>query len=75
MAMKGTAKKPDELRPEYALTQLKGGVRGKYAERYKQGSNVVVLAPDVSEAFPNAEAVNDALRMLIKVAKSAKRAS
>jgi hypothetical protein len=58
----------DELRPEYDLSQLKGGVRGKYAERYRAGSNVVVLAPDVAEAFPNEEAVNEALRLLIKIA-------
>jgi hypothetical protein len=58
----------DELRPEYDLSQLKGGVRGKCAERYRAGSNVVVLAPDVAEAFPNEEAVNEALRLLIKIA-------
>jgi hypothetical protein len=56
----------DKLRPEYDLSQLKGGVRGKYTERYRAGSNVVVLAPDVAEAFPNEEAVNEALRLLIK---------
>lgn len=65
----------DDLREEYDVSQMQGGVRGKYAERYKQGSNIVVLAPDVWEAFPNAEAVNDALRMLIRVAESSKRAS
>ena len=63
----------DELREEYDLTQVKGVVRGKYAQRYKQGSNVVVLAPDVAEAFPNEELVNEALRMLINVAKSTSR--
>jgi hypothetical protein len=36
----------DELRPEYDLTQLKGGVRGKYAERYREGTNLIRLAPD-----------------------------
>lgn len=68
-------KENDELREEYDLSQMQDGVRGKYAERYKKGSNVVVLAPDVLEAFPTAEAVNDALRMLIKVAESTRRAS
>src|SRR2546430_15180542 len=43
----------DELRPEYDLTKLlKGGVRGKYVERYRAGTNVVLLAPDVAQAFP-----------------------
>ena len=65
----------DELRQKYDLAKMKGGVRGKYAERCRQGSNVVVLAPDVAEAFPNADAVNEALRMLINVAKSTKPAS
>jgi hypothetical protein len=45
------------------------GVRGKYARRYAAGSNVVVLAPDVAATFPNADAVNEALRMLMKIAR------
>lgn len=59
----------DELRPEYDETLLKNGVRGKYVQRYRSGVNVVVLDPDVSEAFPTSEAVNDALRLLVKVAQ------
>ena len=55
----------DELRPEYDLTKLKGKVRGKYAERYKQGTNVVLLEPDVAAFFHNSEEVNEALRKLI----------
>ena len=51
----------DEMRKEYDFPQ---GVRGKYAKAYHQGSNVVVLAPDVAERFPNAESVNQALRSL-----------
>jgi hypothetical protein len=49
----------DEMRPEYDFS---GGVRGKYFRRYQEGTNIVVLAPDVAEVFPNAEAVNEALR-------------
>ena len=59
----------DELRPEYDLSQLKRRVRGKYVERYREGTNIVLLEPDVAAAFPDAEAVNEALRMLIKVAQ------
>ena len=56
----------DELRPEYDLkTLLKGGVRGKYAARYKAGTNIVRLAPDVAKAFPTEESVNQALRLVI----------
>ena len=59
----------DELRPEYDETLLKNGVRGKYVQRYRAGTNVVLLAPDVAAAFPTAEAVNEALRLLMKVAQ------
>ena len=52
----------DDLRPEYDLGKLGKGVRGKYFRRYSEGSNVVVIDPDLTEAFPNAKAVNDALR-------------
>jgi hypothetical protein len=59
----------DELRPEYDFSQLKGRVRGKYAERYREGTNLVLLDPDVAAAFPDAKAVNEALRLLIDVAQ------
>jgi hypothetical protein len=62
----------DELRPEYDFSQLKNRVRGKYAERYKEGTNLVLLAPDVAEAFPDSESVNEALRLLIRVAKTSR---
>jgi uncharacterized DUF497 family protein len=62
----------DELRPEYDETLLKDGVRGKYVERYRAGTNLVLLAPDVAEAFPTAEAVNEALRLLMKVAQQSR---
>ena len=58
----------DEMRPEYDLSQLKGKVRGKYVDRYRAGTNLVLLESDVQAAFPDAEAVNEALRMLMKVA-------
>ncbi len=67
---KVTPKIDDELRPEYDLSELlKGGVCGKYAEHYKTASNVVVLAPDVARAFPTEEAVNETLRLVIRMAK------
>ena len=52
-----------DIRPEYDFS---GGVRGKYAERYRAGSNLVLLDPEVAEAFPSAKAVNDALRSLLQ---------
>jgi hypothetical protein len=60
----------DELRPEYDLSQLlEGGVRGKYADRYREGTNLVLLAPDVAAVFPDEEAVNEALRLVAQLAK------
>jgi hypothetical protein len=59
----------DELRREYDLSRLKGGVRGKYVERYRAGTNLVLLSPDVAEYFPDEQSVNTALRTLIHVAK------
>ena len=59
----------DELRREYDLSKLKGGVRGKYTTRYRAGTNLVLLSPDVAEHFPDDRAVNAALRRLIRVAK------
>lgn len=58
----------DELRSEYDMKSLlKDGVRGKYAEKYHEGTNLVLLEPDVAKAFPNEKAVNEALRLVIKL--------
>lgn len=59
----------EEMRPEYDFSKLKGRVRGKYVERYREGTNLVLLAPDVAEAFPDADSVNEALRSLIRATK------
>ena len=67
-----TTKDPDEMREEYDFS---GAVRGKYAERFAKGSNVVVLAPDVAEVFTDGQAVNDALRVLADSIRQGKRAS
>jgi hypothetical protein len=61
----------DELRPEYDLSQLQGGVRGKYTARYRAGTNLVRLEPDVAAAFPDEAAVNNALRLLMQAGKRA----
>jgi len=58
----------DELRPEYDLSKLKGGIKGKYTSKYKEGTNFILLAPDVAEIFKDNESVNEALRLLIKIA-------
>jgi hypothetical protein len=61
----------DELRPEYKRSDFGDLVRGKYAERARASSNVVVLDPEVADLFPNAEAVNAALRSLAEIAQRA----
>jgi hypothetical protein len=65
---KAVRRKRDGLRKEYDLKALAGGVRGKYYRRYVQGTNLVLLDPDVAEAFTSAKDVNDALRALVTVA-------
>ena len=55
----------DDLRSEYDFRDLGEGVRGKYYKRYEEGANVVVIEPDLVKAFPNAKAVNEALRELL----------
>ena len=66
--MKKQTELNDELRPEYNMKSLlKGGVRGKYASRYRAGTNLVLLEPEVAKAFPNEKAVNEALKLVIKL--------
>ncbi|OGP82207.1 MAG: hypothetical protein A2V87_01500 [Deltaproteobacteria bacterium RBG_16_58_17] len=62
-------KEPDELRPQYRREDLGKGIRGKYFESYQQGSNLVLLNPDVAKVFPTEAAVNKALKSLIDVAQ------
>ena len=70
MKKKHSSELVDDLRPEYDLKELlKGGVRGKYAKRYRAGTNLVLLEPDVAKAFPNDQAVNAALRLVIQLTK------
>ena len=63
-----TRKKKDELRREYDLEALGPGVKGKYYRRFAEGTNLVLLDPDIADAFPSAKEVNDALRVLVTVA-------
>jgi hypothetical protein len=70
--MKKPPSKPngDEMRAEYDFS---GGVRGKYVDRYRRGTNVVLLDPELAEAFPDSKSVNDALRALLAVATRCER--
>ena len=70
---KVSRKTTDELRPEYKRSDFGTLVRGKYAERATQSTNVVVLEPQVARAFPNDRAVNTALRRLLRERKGSTR--
>jgi len=61
--------KHEEMRKEYNQEDLGQGIRGKYYNEYKKGTNLVLLSPDVAAAFPDEESVNEALRSLLKVAR------
>lgn len=61
----------DPMRAEYRCEQLGKGVRGKYFQQHSQGSNLVLLQPEIAKVFPTPAAVNDALRSLIQVAQRA----
>lgn len=60
----------DDLRPEYDISKLTGRVQGKYFARATAGTVLVLLEPDVAEAFPNARTVNEALRAIANVART-----
>jgi hypothetical protein len=68
-------KQRDELRREYDLAKLRDGIRGRYADRYKADTNIVLISPDVAEHFPDERSVNSALRRLIRAAKKPLRRS
>ena len=71
MKKESTGKHGDDLRPEYNLAQLKGGVRGKYYKRAAAGTNLILIEPDLMSLFPDAKAVNRALRVLAEAGQSA----
>ncbi|MBI5057433.1 MAG: hypothetical protein HZB61_12535 [Nitrospirae bacterium] len=70
MKKKSEPKLDDDLRAEYDFYKMKGGVRGKYAKQFHAGTNLILLEPEIAKVFPNDEAVNEALRQLIKIAKA-----
>jgi hypothetical protein len=70
-SMKKAEPELDEMRAEYDFSK---GVRGKYAKQYAEGTNVVVLEPDVVREFPTAESVNEALRSLLPIITTHRKA-
>ena len=70
---KTQAKVVDELRPEYDFASMRGGVRGKYVDRVREGTNIVLIEPEVSEAFPTELAVNEALKGVLSTTRAVRR--
>ena len=70
MKTKRKAHHDNDLRPEYDFSKIKGGVRGKYVQRYRKGTNLVRLDRDVAKAFPDEAAVNQALRAALKLSET-----
>jgi hypothetical protein len=68
-----TKKAPSKLRAREMKTEydFSGGIRGKYVDRYRRGTNVVLVDPELAEAFPDSKSVNDALRALVAIARRA----
>jgi hypothetical protein len=70
--MKKAARERGEMRKQY---DFRGGIRGRYAQRYAEGTNVVVLDPDVAQMFPDRESVNEALRAVGRIVEMRQRRS
>lgn len=71
--MKKTAKRDSasaEMRQEYDFGAMSGGIRGKYHRRFQEGVNVALLDPEIAKAFPTDDAVNEALRTVLRAAKT-----
>ena len=60
----------DDLRPEYDFASMKGGIRGKYTRRAREGTNIVLIEPEVADAFPTERAVNEALKGVLNTARA-----
>jgi hypothetical protein len=71
MKREPAAKRGDDMRMEYDLSKLEGGVRGKYYRRATAGTNLVLIEPDLANMFPDSKAVNRALRVLAEAARTA----
>src|SRR5215210_9438008 len=71
--MKKTKQIPDDMRSEYDFASMKGGVRGKYARRAREGTNIVLIEPEVTDAFPTEQAVNEALKGVLNTTRAVRR--
>jgi len=72
---KASSKQDDDLRPEYDFASLRGGARGKYYRRFRAGTNIVRLEPDLAKVFPTDQAVNEALRTVVRASRAPRRST
>ena len=72
---KASSRQEDDLRPEYDFSSLKGGVRGKYFRRFQAGTNIVRLEPELARVFPTDDAVNEALRTVVRASRASRRST
>ena len=63
----------DDVHPQYDFASMKRGVRGKYVRRFRTGTNIVLLEPEIAEAFPTDDAVNEALRGILNTTRAIRR--
>jgi len=70
MGSEKNRKTVDGMRPEYDFATMKGGVRGKYAKRFRAGTNLILIDPELAKAFPTEAAVNGALRAILRLTES-----
>jgi hypothetical protein len=71
--MKKNSQNNGDMKTEYDFAAMKNGTRGKYYERYRKGTNVVLLEPDLAKAFPTENAVNEALRGILSTTRAVRR--
>lgn len=71
--MRKVKRRLGDIGPEYDFASMKGGVRGKYVDRIREGTNLVLLDPEVALAFPTEEAVNEALRGVLATTRAVRR--
>jgi hypothetical protein len=63
----------DDMRPEYDFASMKGGIRGKYARRTREGTNIVLIEQEVAEAFPTEQSVNEALKGVLNTTRAVRQ--
>ena len=70
---KASLNRNNDMRPEYDFSSMNGGIRGKHIKHLRESKNIVLLQPDVAEAFPTEDAVNEALRGVLNTTRAVRK--